>query len=148
MDPTVIHGTLQAPFTSVAHYRERLTFADDHMRFILAEDADGKDGIVGNIGIHRSTRPRRLHTASIGMSVRGAWQGRGVGSALMAVALDVADNWWQVRRVHLEVYTDNAAAIALYRKFGFDVEGTLRQDAFRDGSYVDSHVMARLQPPL
>jgi L-phenylalanine/L-methionine N-acetyltransferase len=37
-------------------------------------------------------------------------------------------------------------AIALYRKFGFEVEGTRRCDAFRDGKYVDLFAMARLQP--
>jgi putative acetyltransferase len=144
--PRAIHGTLQVPFTSNALRRERFTFTDIHTVFLVAEPLEGGDSI-GNIGLHRNTRPRRIHTASLGMSVRDDWQGRGVGSALMAAALDVADNWWQVRRVHLEVYTDNEPAITLYRKFGFEVEGTLHQDAFRDGEYVDSLVMARLREP-
>jgi putative acetyltransferase len=42
------------------------------------------------------------------------------------------------------VYTDNEPAIARYKKFGFSVEGTLRQYAFRDGQFADVHVMARL----
>jgi putative acetyltransferase len=143
-DPGVIHGTLQIPYTSEALRKERFTFTDLHTVFLVAEPIEGGDPI-GNIGLHRNTRPRRIHTAGLGMSVRDAWQGRGVGSALMAAVLDVADRWWQVRRVHLEVFADNAPAIALYRKFGFEVEGTLRQDAFRDGEYVDSLVMARLR---
>jgi hypothetical protein len=40
----------------------------------------------------------------------------------------------------------NAAAIALYEKFGFEVEGTHRRLAFRDGEYVDAYSMARLKP--
>ena len=44
-----------------------------------------------------------------------------------------------------EVYTDNAAAIHLYEKFGFVIEGTKRKYAFRDGEYVDAHVMARVR---
>lgn len=142
-DPGVIHGTLQVPFTSEALRREKFTLTDLHTVVLVAEPLDGGDSI-GNIGLHRNTRPRRIHTAAIGMSVRDTWQGRGVGTALLATALDVADKWWQVRRVHLEVYADNAPAIALYRKFGFEVEGTLRQDAFR-GEYVDSLAMARLR---
>lgn len=140
----VVRGTLQTPFTSVAHRRERWSFTDPHLLFLVATPAEGGDAI-GNISLHRSTRPRRIHTAGIGMAVNETWQGRGVGSALMAAVLDVADNWWQVRRVHLEVYADNEPAIALYRRFGFEVEGTLHQDAFRDGEYVDSLVMARLR---
>ena len=80
------------------------------------------------------------------MSVHDDWQGRGVGTALLAALIDIADNWLNYHRLRLEVYTDNAAAIALYRKFGFEVEGTLREDAFRDGRYVDSYTMGRLRP--
>lgn len=142
-DPGVVRGTLQTPFTSTALRRERFSFTDQHTVFLVAEPLEGGDPI-GNIGLHRATRPRRIHTAALGMGVRDAWQGRGVGTALLAAVLDVADNWWQVRRVHLEVYTDNEPAIALYRRFGFEVEGTLRGDAFREGRYVDTYVMARL----
>ena len=46
------------------------------------------------------------------MAVRDDWQGRGVGTALMEAALDLADNWLNLTRIELEVYTDNAAAIA------------------------------------
>jgi putative acetyltransferase len=45
----------------------------------------------------------------------------------------------------LRVYVDNAPAIALYEKFGFEIEGTHRCFAYRDGEYVDAHVMARLR---
>jgi L-phenylalanine/L-methionine N-acetyltransferase len=40
---------------------------------------------------------------------------------------------------------DNEPAIRLYQRFGFQVEGTLRRHAFRDGKYVDALFMARLQ---
>jgi L-phenylalanine/L-methionine N-acetyltransferase len=78
------------------------------------------------------------------MAVRDSWQGKGIGSALMQAALDLADNWLGLRRLELRVYADNARAIALYRKFGFEVEGTHRAYAIRDGVYVDSLSMARL----
>jgi putative acetyltransferase len=47
--------------------------------------------------------------------------------------------------VELVVYADNAAGVALYEKFGFEVEGTHRRYAFRDGEYVDAYAMARLR---
>jgi putative acetyltransferase len=43
------------------------------------------------------------------------------------------------------VFTDNAQALALYRRRGFVVEGTHRAYAFRDGCYADAHSMARLR---
>lgn len=52
------------------------------------------------------------------MAVRDDWQGKGVGSELMEAALDLAENWLNLTRVELSVYTDNEAGIALYKKFG------------------------------
>ena len=79
------------------------------------------------------------------MAVHDDWQGRGVGSALMAALVDLAENWIDVQRIELTVYADNAAAVHLYKKFGFEVEGTLRSYAFRHGVYVDAYYMARLR---
>lgn len=71
-----------------------------------------------------------------------------MGSKLLAAALDVADNWMNLHRVELTVYADNEAAHNLYRKFGFEVEGCLRDYALRDGVFVDTLSMARLRTPV
>ncbi|WP_282373566.1 GNAT family N-acetyltransferase, partial [Pseudomonas sp. PS02290] len=71
--------------------------------------------------------------------------GKGVGSRLMAAVLEVADNWMNLHRVELTVFADNEAALALYRKFGFETEGRLRDYAIRDGVLVDAISMARLK---
>ena len=52
----------------------------------------------------------------------------------------------QILRIELTVFSDNARAISLYRKFGFVVEGTLVGYAYRNGRYVDAYTMARLRP--
>jgi putative acetyltransferase len=105
------------------------------------------DRVVGMLGVHTfPNRPRRRHVGAIGMSVHDGWQGKGIGTALMRAGLDLADNWLNLTRLELEVYTDNEPAIRLYERFGFEREGTLRQHAFRDGHYVDSYMMARLRP--
>jgi putative acetyltransferase len=59
--------------------------------------------------------------------------------------LDLADNWLDLTRIELSVYTDNAAGIVLYEKFGFEIEGTHRRYAFRNGEYVDAYSMARVR---
>ncbi len=58
----------------------------------------------------------------IGMFVAAEWRGRGVGTALVAAAID----WAKARGLHkltLSVFPHNTSAIALYRKFGFAEEG-------------------------
>ena len=141
--PLACAGTLQVPLPSAEMWKKRLAElpAGDHS---LVAEVDGK--VVGNIGLHAIPKSRRrAHAATIGMAVHDAYQGKGVGSALMKSALDLADNWLQFTRIELTVYTDNGAALALYRKFGFEIEGTHKQYAFRNGAYVDSYSMARIR---
>jgi putative acetyltransferase len=141
--PRAMAGTLQLPLPSVEMWRKRIAEQAPEDYFLVAEV---KGEVVGNLGLHATSRsPRRRHVAHVGMSVRDDWHRRGVGSALLAAALDIADNWLNYQRIELTVYTDNAPALALYRKFGFEIEGTLRQYAFRNGVYVDAYTMARLR---
>ena len=45
----------------------------------------------------------------------------------------------------LTVFADNAPAITVYKKFGFHIEGTGKNYAFRNGEYVDAYYMARVK---
>lgn len=139
--PRAVWGTLQTPLMSEAMRQKRFD-ATDHNNRALVAVLDGR--VVGSIGLHREPWHRRIHTASIGMAVHDAFAGRGVGSAMLAAVVDLAERWWNIRRLELNVYADNARAIALYERFGFEREGLLRAYAWRDGAYVDSLVMARL----
>jgi putative acetyltransferase len=143
--PGVIWGTLQLPFPSSDVWRKRLTDRPDGLYQLVAV-VDGE--VAGSLGLHTfPASPRRRHVASLGMGVHDDLQGRGIGSALMQAATHMCDQWLQIKRLELEVYTDNPPAIALYKKFGFEIEGTQRLYAFRDGQYVDTYVMARLRTP-
>ncbi len=140
-------GTLQLPFPSAELWRKRLAERSEDTHSLVACAPDGI--AVGSISLHtQATRWRRRHAAQLGMSVHRDWRRRGVGRALMAAAVDLADNWLGLARVELTVFCDNAAAIALYRSFGFAVEGTLRGFALRDGRLVDAHAMARVRAPI
>ncbi len=143
--PQAVWGTLQLPYPSAATWRERLANRPEGIYGLVA---CAGDEVVGSLTLHTfPDRPRRKHVADLGMSVRDDWQGKGVGTALMQAAMDVADKWLNILRIELQVYTDNEPAIRLYKKFGFMVEGTLVRHAFRDGRYVDSYFMARLREP-
>jgi L-phenylalanine/L-methionine N-acetyltransferase len=140
----VIWGTAQLPYPSLEMWRKRLD-APPEGTFELVACVDGE--VVGHLNIHTSpNRPRRRHAGRIDMAVRDDWQGKGVGTTLMQAALDLADNWLNLRRMELEVYTDNEPAVRLYTRASFVIEGTLRQYVYRDGQYVDVYAMARFRP--
>jgi putative acetyltransferase len=142
--PQVVWGTLQLPFPSAELWRKRLSEPPEGL-YSLSACVDENE-VVGQLGLHTfPNQPRRRHAGQIGMAVRDDWQGKGVGTALMQAAIDLADNWINLTRLELEVYTDNEPAIRLYKKFGFTIEGTLLGFAYRDGQYVDTYMMARLR---
>lgn len=140
--PQAVWGTLQPPFVSVDARQKR--FAENGPDDAgLAAVIGGR--VVGFIGLHRVPHHRRSHAASLGMAVHDAYAGRGAGTALMTAVVDLAERWWNVRRLELNVYADNQRAIALYERFGFEREGSHRAYAWRDGAYVDSLSMARVR---
>jgi putative acetyltransferase len=141
--PQAIAGTMQLPLQSVEGLRKRFFSETCEGLYHLVGCTD--EEVVGHLGLETFTRPRRRHVGEIGMAVRDDWQGKGVGTVLMGAALDLADNWLNLTRVELSVYTDNAAGVALYKKFGFEVEGTHRRYVFRNGEYVDAYSMARIK---
>lgn len=136
-------GTLQNPYPSIAEWVERLN-RDAASNYIFVALAD--DEVIGHAGLHGNKNARRQHAWGLGIGLREDWQGRGVGTRLMQTLIDLADNWLGVLRLELTVYSDNARALALYRKFGFVQEGVHRAFALRDGEYVDAIAMARMHP--
>jgi putative acetyltransferase len=139
--PNAYAGTLQLPYTSLESRERRHAASPDTTRLVAV--IDGK--AIGMIFLGREPAARRAHVGSIGMAVHDAYAGRGAGTALMAAVIDLADNWLQLKRLELGVYTDNARAISLYERFGFEREGVYRAYAWRNGAYVDSLAMARLR---
>lgn len=141
-DPAITRQVLQMPFQSTEVWRKRLDPGNErHVQLVALHQGT----VIGNIGLEQFSRIRRSHAGGLGMGVAQAWQGKGVGSTLLAAALDIADNWMNLQRVELSVYNDNEAAIGLYRKFGFETEGLFRDYAVRDGRLVDTLSMARLR---
>lgn len=84
------------------------------------------DEVIGFLRVE----PNRFGFGEFGMLVAREWRGRGVGSALVAAAIDRS----RERGLHklcLSVFPHNEAAIALYRKFGFEEEGYRRKQLRR-----------------
>jgi putative acetyltransferase len=146
-DPAVYPGLMQLPYPSEERLRSWLGELQQAGRADVLLLAERGGEVVGSAGLHPAHASlRRRHAMFLGISVLSSAQGQGVGSALMQALCDYADRWAQVLRLELTVFADNAPAIALYRKFGFELEGTHRAYALRDGSFVDALAMARLHP--
>lgn len=141
--PSVYAGTLQLPYPSAEVWRKRLTSPADEMHQLVVQL---EDRVIAHASLACHPRPRRKHVAGVGIAVHEEWQHQGIGSALMAALINLADDWLNLTRLELEVFVDNQAAIRLYERAGFETEGRLRQYAFRQGHFADVLSMARIRP--
>jgi len=98
--------------------------------------------VVGWCDVNPRTHETLRHSGVLGMGVAAAHRGRGVGAALLRATLEAAAARG-ITRVELVVRADNAAAIALYERHGFELEGRLRDYLIVDGASHDALAMAR-----
>ena len=141
---TVINGTMRLPYPSVTYTRKRLEPAEGVIQLVAIAD----DEVVGfSELITYPNVPRHRHAGEVNMiMVREGWQNQGVGRELMLAMIDLADQWLQLTRLSLIVWTDNERAVHLYQQMGFEIEGTMPEYAFRAGGYIDAYLMGRLSP--
>jgi RimJ/RimL family protein N-acetyltransferase len=115
--------------------------AADNSVFLVAE-IDSQ--LVGQLNCKGGARRATHHAVVLGMSVRQEWRGQGIGAALLTEAIRWARQSGLVSRIELQVYARNEAAIRLYQKFGFEIEGRRRQVIYQNGEYLDDLIMALL----
>jgi ribosomal protein S18 acetylase RimI-like enzyme len=115
-------------------------FAESDNSIVLVADAE--EQVIGILECKGGTREAMRHVTSLSMSVRKEWRNRGVGSALLARAIEWAKATGTVKRIELFVYAQNTAAIHLYRTFGFEEEGRCRGAIYQNGEFLDDLIMA------
>ena len=99
--------------------------------------------VVGWCDVTRRAHATLRHCGVLGMGVAATHRGRGIGAALLGATLERCAACG-ITRVELVVRADNAAAIALYRRHGFELEGRLRGYLIVDDQPQDALQMARL----
>lgn len=95
---------------------------------------------IGTVGVFQTNWLSRSTT--IGISLHSDWQSQGFGTEIMHTLLQFVFEQMNIRKVKLNVMDFNHRAIRLYEKLGFEVEGTLKQEVFRNNSYHDVIIMA------
>jgi len=139
----VLAGTQRLPFAAPDYVQKRIA-AEPGVIKLVAEVAGEVVGFAELITF--PDNPRHRHAGEVNMIVTHAdWQGKGIGRRLMEVMVDLADNWLQLTRLSLLVWTHNEHAIRLYEGYGFEREGVMPEYAFFKGGYVDGQLMGRLK---
>lgn len=121
-------------------------------RFVLGNIEHGHaqfvalDGphLVGWCDVIPKARATLRHGGTLGMGVAASHRSAGIGTQLLRRTLAAAAASG-ITRVELIVRVDNAAAIALYRRFEFETEGTCRRYLRVDDAWCDVLLMARVE---
>ncbi len=142
---STIRGTMRLPYQAKSQTEERLQDREGAIRLVAAEAEAGVVAFLELLTYPSVARHRHVGMINL-VAVHEGHQGRGVGRGMMDAAIDLADNWLQLKRLELFVWTTNESAVRLYKSLGFEQEGTLRDWVFQDGRFLDAYLMARLNP--
>ncbi len=111
---------------------------------VLWAIVDPQDACLGHVGLYEIDHRVRKAEFAIMLGERSAW-GRGIGKSVSAWVLDHGFLQLNLNRIELDVLATNPRAKALYAGLGFELEGTRRAAQYKDGNFIDVHVMALLR---
>lgn len=108
----------------------------------LVARAEESGEIAGFLGFHNPTGlTTHQKTWIVDVGVHPNAQDKGVGTALLtAIKLLAAEQG--IHKLSLRVLSTNPAAIQLYQKNGFEIEGRLKDEFWMDAQFVDDLLMA------
>jgi RimJ/RimL family protein N-acetyltransferase len=102
---------------------------------------DGR--IVSALSFLTSSNKRLMHRGDLGIGVLKDYWNIGVGNALLDYFFRWAASTGTIKKIDLEVRDDNAAAIALYEKWSFNIEGKIERGMCINGRFYDLYHMGR-----
>jgi RimJ/RimL family protein N-acetyltransferase len=97
--------------------------------------------IVGFLNFKTEQKRRTSHVGEFGVSVLKNKWGLNIGSALLNALLGWIKTRKQIKKINLQVRSDNTRAIALYRKYGFQNEGLIKKAVFLENKFYDYSCM-------
>lgn len=99
--------------------------------------------VVGYLFAIGGNAKRNKHSAYIVIGISENYRGQGIGTKLF----NELEQWATqhgIHRLELTVVTRNQAGLSLYKKMGFEVEGTKRHSLFINDAFVDEYYMSKL----
>lgn len=117
--------------------------ADENDTFAFAITVEDK--AVGSIGVFRQENIHR-QTAEMGYYIAEAYWGRGIMTEAVQQTCEYVFAKSDIMRIYAEPFAYNAASCRVLEKAGFQYEGTLRNNAVKNGRVLDMKMYALLSP--
>lgn len=145
-DPEVTNGLVGTShgysMKDLASWIEAHRNRSDEILWAIANEVD--NACIGHVGLYRiDYRIRKAEFAIlIGSS---SFQGRGLGRKISTWAVDYGFRELNLYKVSLTALPTNLRALSLYESLGFQRDGVLRSEQYRNGKYLDVIVMSLLR---
>ena len=137
-------SNLLPPFTRerVESWTSNINY-DDLLAIVAVIEEENEHQIIGDASLKFNPQEALKHKAELGITVHDEYQNMGIGTALVKHLLNIA-RMKKLRKVWLQVNTDNDIAVHIYKKAGFQIEGKLCKERYIKGKYRDEYRMAIL----
>ncbi len=120
--------------------RLELILSTDNQTIFVAEEGEQLVGFLcATGGVYRHD----CHNVQIVVGVRQAFTCQGIGTRLLG-ACECWARAHDLYRLELSVMTYNHAAVALYTKLGFEIDGLAKAMLRVDDEYVDLYYMSKV----
>ena len=145
--------SVETDFTSLD--RDGILLTSEEMAIFLNKQASWdnqitllaflNDKIAGIVNITADQRKRVRHIGDLFIVIGKKYWNNGLGSLLLEEVVEWAQASGILRRLQLTVQTRNQAAVHLYQKHGFVIEGRQERGAYiEEGDFIDVYLMGRL----
>ena len=135
---------LPYPYTEQdgANFISDMLSADENETFAFAITVDNK--VVGSIGVFRQGNIHRL-TAELGYYIAEEYWGRGIMTEAVRQICEYVFDKSDIIRIYAEPLAYNIASCRVLEKAGFQCEGTLRNNAVKNGKIIDMKMYSLLK---
>lgn len=96
---------------------------------------------IGGCGINDVDPKNRHCTIGVFIGDKNLW-GKGYGTDALEILISFIFNELNLEKIKLSVYSFNDRALKCYKALGFEEEGVLKKEVFREGKYHDIILMA------
>ena len=99
--------------------------------------------IVGMCSIEGINKIRIKHRVDLAITVLKNYWGNKIGEKLIDYAIEYCKSNC-IKKIELTVRIDNKRALKLYKKFGFEIEGEIKNFIYLNGNYYNCYCMGLL----
>lgn len=137
---------LPFPYTEQdAHdYIAKMLSSDENSTFAYAITVDGR--VVGSIGAFRQSNIHR-QTAELGYYLAQAYWGRGIMTSAIRQLCRILFDTTDILRIYAEPFAYNTGSRRALEKAGFRYEGTMKNNAVKNGKVVDMALYSLTRNP-